>query len=91
MYCRLTKNIGLDRVHRIGKATPGKTRPIVAKFHHYADREIVRKASIDKNYDLRALQQGVGIQQTGITLEKRRTKQHLADRERADGKTTKWA
>ncbi|KAH3747311.1 hypothetical protein DPMN_181736 [Dreissena polymorpha] len=46
---------------------------------------------MDKNYDLRALHQGVGIQQTRITLEKRRTKKHLADRERATGKTTKWA
>ncbi|KAH3740949.1 hypothetical protein DPMN_047666 [Dreissena polymorpha] len=88
---RIEKNIELDRVHRIGKETPGKTRPIVAKFHHYSDRELVRKASIEKNTDLRALHQGVGIQQTKGTLEKRRNKQHIVDRERNAGRTTKWA
>ncbi|KAH3775374.1 hypothetical protein DPMN_176775 [Dreissena polymorpha] len=88
---QIEKNIELDRIHRIGKETPGKTRPIVAKFHHYSDRELVRKASIEKNPDLRALQQGVGIQQTKAILEKRRNKQHIVDRERNAGRTTKWA
>ena len=88
---RIEKNIELDRVHRIGKASPGKTRPIVAKFHHYSDRELVRKASIDNNQDLRTLHQGVGIQQTKATLEKRRSKQHIVDRERTAGRITKWA
>ncbi|KAH3855872.1 hypothetical protein DPMN_098446 [Dreissena polymorpha] len=67
MYYISKKTIELDRVHRIGKETPGKTRPIVAKFHHYSDQELVRKASIEKNTDLRALHQGVGIQQTKAT------------------------
>ncbi|KAH3873897.1 hypothetical protein DPMN_037138 [Dreissena polymorpha] len=41
--------------------------------------------------DLKAQHQGIGIQQTRGTLEKRRNKQHLVDRERAAGRTTKWA
>ena len=32
------------RAHRMGKATPGKTRPIVAKFERYQQREKVRMA-----------------------------------------------
>ncbi|KAH3734800.1 hypothetical protein DPMN_041248 [Dreissena polymorpha] len=87
----IEQNIELDRVHRIGKETLGKTRPIVAKFHHYSDRELVRKASIEKNQYLRALHQGVGIQQTKATMKKLRIKQHIVDRERNAGRTTKWA
>ena len=37
-------NIELARAHRMGKATPGKTRPIVAKFERYQQREKVRAA-----------------------------------------------
>ncbi|KAH3869087.1 hypothetical protein DPMN_032245 [Dreissena polymorpha] len=91
MYYRSKKNIELDRVHRKGKETPGKTRPVVAKFHHYSDRELVLKTSIEKNTDIWALHQGVGIQQTKATLEKRRNKQHIVERERNAGRTTKWA
>ncbi|KAH3735171.1 hypothetical protein DPMN_041632 [Dreissena polymorpha] len=91
LHLQRTTNATRERVHRIGKETPGKTRPIVAKFHHYSDRELVRIASLEKNPDLRALHQGVGIQQTKATLEKRRNKQHIVDRERNAGRTTKWA
>ncbi|KAH3871886.1 hypothetical protein DPMN_035101 [Dreissena polymorpha] len=87
----IDKNIILDRVHRIGQSKPSKTRPIVAKFHLYEDRELVRKTAIERSQDLKALHQGIGIQQTRGTLEKRRNKQHLVDRERAAGRTTKWA
>jgi ribA/ribD-fused uncharacterized protein len=44
----LLQKMGIDsndrtftRIHRLGKYTEGKTRPIIAKFHHFADREVV--------------------------------------------------
>ena len=40
----VTEEIDLARVHRMVKATPGKTRPIVAKFERYQQREKVRMA-----------------------------------------------
>ncbi|MCG8113229.1 MAG: hypothetical protein N0E59_20955, partial [Candidatus Thiodiazotropha taylori] len=39
------RDIKLHRAHRIGRYINGKTRPIVAKFAYYPDRERVRKAS----------------------------------------------
>ncbi|KAH3883189.1 hypothetical protein DPMN_007142 [Dreissena polymorpha] len=48
---QIEKNIELDRVHRIGKDTPGKTRPIVAKFHHYSDRESRFKGATPRRWD----------------------------------------
>ncbi len=36
------QNIKLHRAHRIGRYNPQKTRPIVAKFAYYPDRESVR-------------------------------------------------
>ena len=38
-------DIKLDRVHRLGRYNPAKTRPIIAKFCFYPDRETVRKAA----------------------------------------------
>ena len=38
-----TRDIRLHRAHRMGRYTPTKVRPIVAKFAYYSDRELVRK------------------------------------------------
>ena len=40
----VTEVIDLARAHRMGKSTPGKTRPIVPKFERYQQREKVRMA-----------------------------------------------
>ena len=40
----VTDEISFHRVHRIGKSVRGKSRPIVAKFVNFKDRENVRKA-----------------------------------------------
>ncbi len=40
----MTEVIDLARAHRMGKSTPGKTRPIVPKFERYQQREKVRMA-----------------------------------------------
>ena len=39
------KKIELQRVHRLGKPISGKTRPIIARFLRYQDREMVSRAS----------------------------------------------
>ena len=47
-------NIQFARVHRIGRKSGNKTRPIVAKFELYKEREVVRDAFFAK---LRALKE----------------------------------
>ena len=37
--------IKTDRVHRLGRYSPVKTRPIIVKFCFYQDREMIRKAA----------------------------------------------
>jgi archaellum component FlaC len=39
------QDVKLDRAHRLGQRRAGKTRPIVAKFNYYPDRERVRQAA----------------------------------------------
>ena len=39
------KKFELQRVHRLGKPASGKTRPIIARFLRYQDREMVLRAS----------------------------------------------
>ena len=41
----INSSISLDRVHRIGKPKDKGTRPIVAKFHNYKDRELTSLTS----------------------------------------------
>ena len=42
---KATTEIKLHRTHRMGRFSPTKTRPIVAKFAYYTDREKVRKSA----------------------------------------------
>lgn len=37
--------IHFDREHRIGKKVHGKSRPIIAKFTNYKEKEMVRKSA----------------------------------------------
>lgn len=54
-------DLQFDRVHRVGQKS-AKTRPIVAKFHNYTDREKVRKASFTYAEQLKTAKCGVGAQ-----------------------------
>ena len=40
-----TKNIKIDRSHRLGRPKPGASKPwpIVAKFNYHQDRETIRR------------------------------------------------
>lgn len=87
----IDSNISLDRVHRIGKPKDKGNRPIVAKFHNYKDRELVRITSFNKQTELRALNLGVGVQQTKSTMEKRRPLYSVMNREKDAGNIVKWA
>ena len=55
-------NLTFDRVHRVGLPTRGKSRPIVAKFHYYKERELVRNKSFDLADTLKAANIGIGAQ-----------------------------
>ena len=46
----------------MGPKSATKTRPIVAKFHYYEQREQVRKLSFDASDALKAANLGVGLQ-----------------------------
>ena len=63
----------------------------MVKFHYYCERELVRTTAQTKNAELRNLHQGVGIQQIKNVLQKRRTLSAAYDREKAAGRTVKWA
>ena len=86
----IDKEIILDRAHRLGKPR-GRTRPIVVKFHSFTDRELVRTTAQTKSAELKNINQGVGIQQTKSVLQKRKSLSAVFDREKAAGRTVKWA
>ena len=83
-------DIKLDRAHRLGKPK-GNNRPIVVKFHSYKDRELVRTTAQTKANELKNFNQGVGIQQTKAVLQKRKTMSAAFEREKAAGRSVKWA
>ena len=82
--------ITIDRAHRLGKPK-GRVRPIVVKFHEYTERETIRLKANEKREALKVFNQGVGVQQTRAVLQKRRDMNGIYDREKAAGKTLKWA
>lgn len=86
----VTQDVTIDRAHRLGKPR-NKTRPIVVKFHYYTERELVRNRAFEKSAELKATNQGVGVQQTKSVLQKRRDLSAVFDREKAAGRSVKWA
>ena len=65
---RATTETKLHTAHRIGTFNRGNTRPIVAKFTYYPDREKVRKAA--KN--LKGTEFGISEQYPREIMEKRK-------------------
>ena len=86
----ILQEVTIDRAHRLGKPK-GRVRQIVVKFHYYTEREQVRLTAQDKTNELKALNQGVGIQQMKTVLQKRRDLSAVYDREKAAGRSVKWA
>lgn len=87
----IDNRIEFDRVHRIGQPFPGKVRPIVAKFHKYKERELVRNTAFEKSQTLKADNLGVGVQQSRATIKKRRDMVGIVEREKAAGRQVKWS
>ena len=65
--------ITLDRTHKLGRPKTTGPIPLVAKFHEYKQRELVKTTSITKSAVFRTDRQSVGIQQTKSILQKRRS------------------
>lgn len=61
--------VKIDRAHRIGKYQPGKTRPIVAKFHNPPVKEAVKSAALNKKDEI---SKGVNDQYPKVIQERRR-------------------
>ena len=80
----------IDTAHRLGKPKT-KTRPIVVKSHYYNQRELIRTTANDKIENLRALNLGVGVQQTKAVLQKRRDMSAIYDREKLSEGQLEWA
>ena len=81
--------IMFDRVHRVGSASHNKVRPIVAKFHYYNQREIVRQASYDRAEELKNHNLGVGIQWPQQIRDARKALYPIMQQAKNDGKTVK--
>lgn len=75
----------LDRVHRVGVHKQNKSRPIVAKFHYFRDRETVRKRSYDHNDALKQANLGIGMQWPQQVREARKSLYPVMQREKQNG------
>ena len=84
-------NIDIARAHRIGQKGNKGHRPIVAKFQHPKQRELVLTTAQSNRDVLQKFNKGVGIQQTKSVLEKRRAMKSIVDREVAAGRSVKWS
>ena len=81
--------LAFDRVHRVGNPSHNKVRPIVAKFHYFKQREIVRKASYDHADKLKEVNLGVGMQWPQHVREARKALYPIMQQEKLNGKTVK--
>lgn len=78
-----------DRVHRVGTASNNKVRPIVAKFHYFKQREIVRQASYDHAQALKGANIGIGIQWPQQVREARKSLYPIMQQEKSKGNAVK--
>jgi hypothetical protein len=83
-------NLSFDRVHRLGKMIAGKSRPIVAKFHYYKEREDVRSKSFANMETLKRNGLGIGVQWPKQVRDARRQLMPIMDREKAKGHSVKF-
>ena len=84
-----TQSIVLDRVHRVGSASHNKVRPIVAKFHYYKQRELVRQASYARAEELKNHNLGVGIQWPQQIRDARKALYPIMQQAKNNGRTVK--
>ena len=83
------ERVSFDRVHRVGPASIGKTRPKVAKFHYYKEREFVRNKSFELKDKLKAENVGVGAQWPKQMRDTRKALYDVMQQEKNKGHTVK--
>ena len=82
-------NISFDRAHTVGMHVRGKVRPIVAKFHYYKEREMVRTKAYEHADDLKKANLGIGTQCPKQIREARKPLYTIMEQEKAEGNTVK--
>jgi len=77
--------ITLDRVHRLGSNGAKKPRPIVAKFHEFKQREVIRQKGYEEKETIKLKGFGVGIQQPKEIREARKVLYPIMTKEKEKG------
>ena len=83
------ENMTFDRVHRVGTFSKNKVRPIVAKFHYFREREIIRQKAYENNAALKRMNLGIGRQWPSEVRETRKALFPIMQREKLQGNTVK--
>ena len=81
----------IDRAHRIGIRKPNKTRPIVAKFHYYGQKEAVKSKSYDRSEQLKQANLGIGMQWPQQIRDARKALYPIMQKEKQNGKHVRMA
>ncbi|MCG8044656.1 MAG: hypothetical protein N0E48_03050 [Candidatus Thiodiazotropha endolucinida] len=84
------KDMLLDRVHRVGVKKPNRSRPVVAKFHYFRDRETVRLKSYNYTEAMKLKKVGVGVQQPQQIREARKPLYPVMQKAKENGKSVKF-
>ena len=84
------QNLTFDRVHRVGYQQANKTRPIVAKFHYYKEREVIRTKSFKKSEQLKQQNFRVGAQWPQQVRDARKTLYPIMLREKQKENNVKF-
>ena len=84
------QNLTFDRVHHVGYQKANKTRPIVAKFHYYKEREVIRTKSFEKPEQLKQQNFRVGAQWPQQVRDARKTLYPIMLREKQKGNNVKF-
>ena len=83
-------NLTFDRVYHVGYQKANKTRPIVAKFHYYKEREVIRTKSFEKPEQLKQQNFRVGAQWPQQVRDARKTLYPIMLREKQKGNNVKF-
>ena len=83
------KDMLIDRAHRMGAVKKDKPRPIVAKFHYYAQKEAVKSKSYERAENLKQANEGIGTQWPQQVREARKVLYPVMKQAKRDGKEVK--
>ena len=82
------KDMLIDRAHRLGVLKPNKTRPTVAKFHYYGQKEAVKSRPYDRAEELKQAKLGIGMQWPQVR-EAKKALYPIMQKEKQNGKDVK--